>query len=162
MSKKTGSSANSLNSLVADYITLNGEDAFVALIKKSAKQESQVLTIIVNAGVHPVLAEHKRGEVFIASSGNIDFSSKKNIENEFREILLNVAKKLQSQNWNKIYIVPYGPSVLSMLIKNLVYRVLYINTVDILHVGSGVHYDIDFDLREIAIEADAKLAKSKI
>ncbi|SPC18496.1 hypothetical protein CT19431_MP30421 [Cupriavidus taiwanensis] len=35
----------------------------------------------------------------------------------------------------------------------LVYRVLSQETVDILHIGEGVHVDIEIDTRQISLEA---------
>lgn len=147
--------SKSLNNLFEEAKSICGDDVIESLLKDSIKKSNKnelVLTIVVNAGVHPISEDILRGEVFIASKGNIDFSSKLSIENEFKSILKNVSNKLQSKNWNKVYIVPFGPAVLSMLIKNLVYKILYINSIDVIHAGSGIHYDIDIDPREVAIE----------
>lgn len=116
-------------------------------------EEEDVLTIIVNEGIHPNSPVHERGQIYVASRGNIDFSSKNNVEKEFQRILIGLAKKLKSKPWKKVYIVPFGPAVLSMQIKLLVYRILYIETIDFLYAGHGTYYELDIDLRTIAAES---------
>ncbi|NEQ41008.1 MAG: hypothetical protein F6K40_34275 [Okeania sp. SIO3I5] len=39
-------------------------------------EEQDVLTIIVNEGIHPNSPTHNRGEIYVASRGSLDFSSK--------------------------------------------------------------------------------------
>jgi hypothetical protein len=124
----------------------------IDLLAKS--DEHDVLTIIVNEGVHPSSPLHNNGEVYIASRGNIDFSSKEVVEKEFVEILIGVAKKLKSKPWKKVYLVPFGPAVLSMQIKLLVYRILYMETIDFLYAGQGDYYDLDINLRIIATTSE--------
>ncbi|NEN90215.1 MAG: hypothetical protein F6K48_15375 [Okeania sp. SIO3H1] len=75
------------------------------------------------------------------------------METEFNQILIKVAQKLKSKPWKKVYLVPFGPAVLSMQIKLLVYRILYIETIDFLYAGHGVYYDLDINLRVIAAES---------
>jgi len=116
-------------------------------------KQKDVLTIIVNEGIHPMSPVHNRGEIYIASRGNIDFSSKNEVKQQFENILSEVAKKLKSKPWNKVYLVPFGPAVLSMQIKLLVYRILYIETIDFLYAGHGIYYDLDINLRIIAAES---------
>ena len=111
-----------------------------------------ILTIIVNEGVHPHAAVHERGEVYIASMGNLDFSSKERAEEEFQKILLGVAQKLKSKIWRKIYIVPFGPPILAMQIKLLVYRISRIETIDVLRAGNGIYYDLEINQRDIAVK----------
>ncbi|NEQ41007.1 MAG: hypothetical protein F6K40_34270 [Okeania sp. SIO3I5] len=76
------------------------------------------------------------------------------MEKEFNKILIKVAEKLKSKPWKKVYLVPFGPAVLSMQIKLLVYRILYIETVDFLYAGHGVYYDLDINLRLIAAQSN--------
>ena len=78
----------------------------------------------------------------------------KTVQNEIKEILINVARKLKSASWKQIYLVPFGPAVLSMNIKMLVYKILYVETIDILHLGNGVHVDIDINTRDISISSE--------
>lgn len=116
-------------------------------------EEKDVLTIITNEGIHPRAPVHNRGDIYIASSGNIDFSSRKVVEAEFQEILKRVSRKLKSKPWKKVYLVPFGPAVLSMNIKLMVYRILHIETVDFLYVGHGEYYDLDIALRKIIADS---------
>jgi hypothetical protein len=54
--------------------------------------------------------------------------------------------------WRKVYLVPTGHPVVSMQIKTLVYRVLRMNTIDLVYLN-GVYYTLDLDQREVAIAA---------
>ena len=142
---------NSLDKAIKEYISKFGEDSLFELINKKEQEiEGLELTIIANAGIHPLQSCHQRGEIYIASRGNIDFSSHEAAHNEIIKILILVAEKLKSKPWRKVYLVPFGPAVISMCIKSLVYKILNQETVDVLHVGNGVHYDIYFELRNIA------------
>lgn len=137
-----------------DYLSKNGESALLSLITETSPDlEHKTLTIIANGGVHPLQDIHKRGEIFFASMGSINFESKQSAEKELEKILTRVALKLKSESWSRVYIVPFGPSILSMLIKSLVYKILNQETIDILHAGSGVHFDISIDTRAVAILA---------
>jgi hypothetical protein len=120
----------------------------------SIHNKDDILTIIANEGVHPHSLIHDRGEVYIASRGNLDFSSKEKVEKEFEIVLSELALKLKSKMWKKVYLVPFGPSVLAMQIKLLVYRILHIETIDVLHAGNGVYYDVEINQRDIAINSD--------
>lgn len=145
---------NELALQLKEYIALNGESALMSLITGASLDiEPKTLTIIANGGVHPLQDIHKRGEIFFASMGGINFESKKTAENELNAILTKVALKLKSESWSKVYIVPFGPAILSMLIKSLVYKVLNQETIDVLHAGSGIHFDISIDTRSVAIMA---------
>lgn len=145
---------NELTLKLKEFIARNGESALLSLITRTPSDiEPKTLTIIANGGVHPLQDIHKRGEVFFASMGSINFESIETAENELKAILAKVALKLKSESWSKIYIVPFGPAILSMQIKSLVYKVLNQETVDVLHAGSGIHFDISIDTRSIAISA---------
>src|SRR5687768_15160737 len=85
-------------------------------------RDGDVLTIIVNEGIHVLGAAHRRGEVFSASQGSLDFSNARSIASEYRKALSKTARKLKERSWRRIYIVPFGPTTLAMQIKLLVYR----------------------------------------
>ena len=138
------------HNLVLKYIEKYGEKKLINKLNYNA-DSSKVLTIISNQGVHPLGELHKRGEVFYASKGDLDFSSELKAIESMETILKNIVIKLKSNTWEKIYLVPFGPAVLSMQIKSLVYRVLHIDTIDVLHIGNGLHVDIDINPREIAL-----------
>lgn len=143
-----------MKELVEECLDKLGYDRLKEELNKvlSSNDKKDSLTIIVNEGVHPHSSVHERGEVYIASRGNLDFSSKEAVEKDFEKVLLGVADKLKSKMWTRVYIVPFGPSVLAMQIKLLVYRILHIETVDILHAGNGVYYDLEINQRDIAVQ----------
>ena len=140
---------------IEKFIRKHGEDKLVELV--THQDDENVLTIIANAGVHPYHALHKRGEVFVASEGSLDFSSKESAVTEIEEVLLRVAKKLKEKRWSRVYLVPFGPAPLSMQIKSIVHKVLDIETIDVLHVGDGAHVDICMNTRSIAARAKSDL-----
>jgi hypothetical protein len=145
-----------LEDAIEDYVGRYGEKS---LLRKlcTTRDETSVLTIIANAGVHPYHELHMRGDIFVASQGNLDFSSAEASADQIRQVLTKVAIKLKEKRWNKVYLVPFGPAPLSLQIKSLVHKVLDIETIDVLHAGGGVHFDIELDPRKIAIDAKKEL-----
>ncbi len=143
---------NEIEELVAKIIDIHGIDNLRVELKNllGLSDEENTLTIIANSGIHPTEILHSRGTVYIASKGSLDFSSKESSTVEIEIILDRVAKVLKSKKWKKVILVPFGSAVISMNIKMLVYKILYINTIDVLHAGNGIHYDININHRKIA------------
>lgn len=141
--------------LIEDFIRNHGESKLIDVL--SPESHDNILTIISNAGVHPYHALHKRGEIFIASEGTLDFSTKESAIAELESVLLRVAKKLKEKRWGRVYLVPFGPAPLSLQIKSLVHKILDIETIDVLHVGNGTHVDICMNPRTIAAKVKSKL-----
>lgn len=141
-----------LQDIIDSYIAEHGQSSLISKLQANNCDQSE-LTIIANAGVHPYHPLHRRGEIFVASHGNLDFSTKDSITSEIESILVKVTKKLKERRWNKVYLVPFGPAPLSLQIKSLVYKVLNIETIDVLHIGNGEHLDIEIDPRNIAINS---------
>lgn len=109
---------------------------------------TNVLTIIANAGRHNIPQEYLRGDIFLASSGNLDLSSRSSAENAIFEILSNLNRKLLEHSWSKIYLIPTGHPILSLQIKTTVYRVTRLNTIDLFYLD-GKYFDLAIDLRNI-------------
>lgn len=145
-----------LQELVEKVVAELGERAVAEALERMSKDGSakeEVLTIIANVGVHHLPDHLRRGEVFVASEGSLDFSTRDSVCSEITQVLTRVAAKLKEKNWSKIYLVPFGPTNLAMLIKLLVYRVTHIETIDIFYGGNGVYHDLDVALRPLVIEA---------
>lgn len=123
------------------------------LTGNAAGGEVDTLTIIVNKGVHHLPQEFMRGEIYFASEGSLDFSSSESVKKEMVLALSRLASKLKSRAWEKIYLVPFGPTNLSMLIKLLVYRVTHVETVDLFYTGSGSYCELHIPLRDVVIDA---------
>jgi len=116
----------------------------------SSASGADVLTIVVNEGIHVLSRKYQRGEVFAASRGSMDFSTPASIKKEYEKALRRTARKLKERAWQTIYIVPFGPTTLAMQIKLLVYRICGIESIDVAHLGGNTRADIEFDLRRIA------------
>ena len=114
-----------------------------------------VLTIVANKGVHHLPDDLMRGQLFALSEGSLDFSSGDSVKGEFESRLRNLAFVLRSQSWSRIYLVPFGPTLLSAYAKLLVFRVTGLETIDVMHMGRGAYTDISLDLRALVLEADA-------
>lgn len=136
---------------IEKFIRTYGEDKLVDLV--THRDDQNVLTIISNAGVHPYHALHKRGEIFVASEGSLDFSSQESAVAAIEDVLVRVANKLKEKSWNRVYLVPFGPAPLSLQIKSIVHKILDIETIDVLHIGNGAHVDIGLNPRSIASRA---------
>ncbi|VVD71894.1 hypothetical protein PAQ31011_00654 [Pandoraea aquatica] len=144
-----------MEEIVDEYIVRFGSAELRAALTNRLNNSASVLTIVANGGVHPLRDDLLRGEIFVASQGSLDFSSRETAEKGIREALVGVAKMLKAKRWKTVYLVPFGPTVLSLGIKMLVYRILSQETVDVLHIGEGVHVDIQLDTRQISLEAQA-------
>lgn len=137
-------------------IATAGRTAVLESLRKLAEgrqTQEATLTIVANAGVHPLATEFLRGEVFIASEGSLDFSSAKSVRHEFQRVLAKVARHLKSREWKKVYIIPFGPGALSMQLKLLVYRVCGIESIDVMQIANGERVDVNLNLRKLIVES---------
>lgn len=150
-------SSDHLMAAVDSALSKLGERRLIEELAKitgdSSQREPDTLTIIANKGVHHLPQQFMRGEVYFVSEGSLDFSSSESVEREMVLALSRLASKLKSKAWQKIYLVPFGPTNLSMLIKLLVYRVTHIETVDLFHAGSGSYFELNIPLRDVVIGA---------
>ena len=129
-----------------------GEKEALSILERHIKNPAtEILTIVANKGVHYLPREIQRGFVHVASQGNLDFSSIHSVEQEYQKILTSLSDVLQSRMWGKIYLVPFGPSTLSMQIKLLVYRITRIETVDVFYDGKGGYFDLSIDQRALIV-----------
>ena len=85
-----------------------------------------------NSGVQYLADEYLQGEVFICSEGSLDISTADFVHAEFRRVLMRAARKLNSREWTRVYIVPFGPTKLSMQLKLLVHRICGIGSTDLM------------------------------
>ncbi|MDE0246113.1 MAG: hypothetical protein OXM59_12315 [Gammaproteobacteria bacterium] len=120
---------------------------------ENADSTENTLTIVVNRGVHHLPGEYAKGEVYFASEGNLDFSSKGSVRAEHERVLSRVAQILKKKRWHRIYLIPFGPNTLSMQIKLLVYRITRIETQDLFYAGGGEYFCLDIRQRDIIIDA---------
>jgi hypothetical protein len=120
-----------------------------------------VLTIIANQGIHVLGGKYLRGEVFAASTGSLNFTNTRSITAEYQRILSRTARKLKERPWRKVYIVPFGPTTLSMQIKLLVYRICGVESIDVAHLGGNMRADVALNLRQIAETAKDGIRRPK-
>ncbi|MEO6608807.1 MAG: hypothetical protein ABIN69_10095 [Aestuariivirga sp.] len=113
------------------------------------KSNENVLTIVCNKGLHPLPSTILNGEIFVASEGNLDFSSIESTQKVFEEILARTADKVRSKNWDRVYIVPFGHVTLSMQIKLLCYRILGTDTIDWFYLNALGYFPLELRLREL-------------
>ena len=146
------SSISKLDSALRSAVKSVGQRHVRQLLEEVAEtgQGGDILTIIVNEGIHTLGAKHWRGEVFAASRGSLDFSNARSVTSEYRKVLGRTARKLKERSWRRIYIVPFGPTTLAMQIKLLVYRITGIESIDVAHIGENRRVDIEIDLRQVA------------
>ena len=143
---------------LSDLIERLGEhEAFSILkeyVEKGKSGEENVLTIVVNKGVHHLPEKSLRGTVFYASEGNLDFSSPESVEKEFGRVLVDVTKILKEKSWKQVFVLPFGPCALSMQIKLLVYRITRIESIEIFHLGEGEYMNLEINQRELIVGAE--------
>lgn len=132
--------------IIVDIVKRRGED-FVRRNLDVGNPERRELTIVSNAGLHPIPHDYVRGQLFIASEGNLDFSSILSVNKELDKIVHNLKELLFSERWTNIYLLPFGHSSISLTIKMTVFRLVRIETVDIFYFGSGKYDYLDRDSR---------------
>jgi hypothetical protein len=144
---------NELSDLLNKAVESSGRGRVLAALESLAvggAREEGVLTIIANAGIHAVPRSFLRGEVYEASRGDWDASSEEALRLELRKLLSEVANKLKSEHWQRVYLIPTGHPILSLQIKVMVYRILRLNTID-LYYKAGTYFEVDLDQRAIAL-----------
>jgi hypothetical protein len=126
-----------------------------SLLQPSSEDEPGEMTVIANRGVHHLPDYLIRGELFVLSEGSLDFSTPDSAKKDFEACLKVLSIKLKSKRWKRVYLVPFGPTLLSAFVKLLVFRVTGLETVDIMHMGGGTYADIEIDIRRLILEADS-------
>jgi hypothetical protein len=139
--------------LRAAILELGPKRALEILTSAQNSQSGDILTIISNEGAHLLPFTFRRGMVYAASSGKLDFSSSTRVHEQFDQILERLATLLKSLIWSKVYVVPFGHAALSMQIKLLVYRITRLETVDLFYDGKGGYFDLELELRQIIVRA---------
>lgn len=135
--------------LVDELIEQEGVAKTKRLIKSLIIDSSEpVLTIIANQGSHRIPEKYLRGEIFIASKGNLDFSRKSAVEKQYKQIAFDLSVKLAEKNWKRIYLIPTGHVTLSLQLKLTVYRVTRLNTTDLFY-SDGRFFDLLIDQRRL-------------
>lgn len=134
------------------YVEKFGETAVIEkLAELEVSPDKDTLTIISNKGAHPIPQSDLRGEVFVASEGQLDFSSIERVKAEYEEILKKVAIKLKERQWCFVYILPFGHITLSMQIKLLVQKVLSIESIELFHMGNGKYENLSISQRPLIV-----------
>jgi hypothetical protein len=110
------------------------------------ESEGSALTIIANEGLHKIPPRFIHGELYIATSGNLVFSSPDRIVRQFKNVLSKVKAKLLEKRWKKIYLIPTGHPTLSLQIKSLVYHALRMDTIDLFYSG-GKYFELSIARR---------------
>ena len=140
---------------ILDLIEQVGEDQACAILKRHLEQQecegADVLTIVVNKGVHHLPEGKLRGTVFYASEGNLDFSSTGSVEEEFESILEGVTRILKSKSWRQVFVLPFGPCAISMQIKLLICRITRIESIELFYLGGGEYMELKIKQRGIIV-----------
>ena len=143
-----------INEIVSKLGHDKAYEILLQYLAEETEKKNNILTIVVNRGVHHLPTKFLRGSIYYASEGNLDFSTSESVQTEFINILERVAKKLKSQKWKEIYIVPFGPSALCMQIKLLVYRITKIESADLFYMGRGEYIDLEIDQRSVIVSVE--------
>lgn len=109
-------------------------------------EQKHDLTIVSNAGLHRISENILNGEVFEFTTGNIAMCNQEEMKDDLREPIARLVNKLNQRAYKNIYLVPTGPAVLALLIKNIVYTISRINTIDLVYT-SGQYFYFDYNYR---------------
>jgi hypothetical protein len=115
------------------------QDAVLEALKQylTLHAHSGGLVVIPCSGSHPEDQLRNLGEVFHASEGVLNIGDAASASQEFSRALIRVKEKLSEKAWDKIYLATHGPAVLTAQIKLLVYRILHVETIDLLYVNNS-------------------------
>ena len=106
--------ANTLPHLLDQAVEVAGPqrvaDALRVLADIEEANNSDVLTLVANAGVHSIPDAFLRGEVYAVSRGDWPAETRVDLEAELTAILQRLVRKLRSRRWNRIYLIPTGSS----------------------------------------------------
>ncbi len=145
MSRKRATAHELLDQAISEHGASRVKRALRSFIVDS---RNNVLTIIANLGSHKIPEKYLRGEIFLASKGNLDLSSRVRIESQFIQVLRKLNAKLLEKSWTKIYLIPTGHPTLSLQLKAAVYRITRMNTTDVFYLN-GRYFDLEIDLRKL-------------
>jgi hypothetical protein len=140
---------SALSKLLQHAITTVGERKVIDTLEKlgALTQPHGIdLTIIANSGMHSIPEEFIHGEKYVVSHGNLDLSSPEAIERSYTQVLRSLADRLRERTWRNIFLIPTGPTTLTLQIKLLVYHVTRLSTID-LHYSQGKYFELDFNYR---------------
>jgi len=145
-----------VDNLVRFAIAAVGRDKLIEGLSSLAStgHHQRTLTLISNAGVHTIPKEYLRGEVYEVSRGNWTASTADEVKEELTRLLTDLARKLRSNAWQTVYLVPTGHPILTMNVKLLVYRLLRLNTIDI-YYREGTYLEVQLDHRRIALDLES-------
>lgn len=133
-----------LSALMATY---GAEAVGDALFRLRSTEGTDCMTIICNAGLHPLPAYLRRGEIFEVTRGNLNFDSEDALRAQIHQALEALITVVRERRPPKIYLIPWGPAAISCLIKHAIYRAIGIETVDVLFMGNGRYIDIESPMR---------------
>ena len=141
-----------LTALVIAKHGLKATELALQRILHAPLEAESTLTIIANAGLHPLPQEVLRGDVFEASRGNLNLTDASTLHLEYVRILSGVARKLLSKTWAIVYLIPTGPPTLALQVKLLVYQICRLATVDLFY-SKGQFIEVSLDHRELIGES---------
>lgn len=135
-----------------EYISLFGMEVVLNQLSKLDKESSNnVLTIVTNNGPHRIPEDLVKGELFVASMGDFKLDDAIQTKTQYEEVLKGLSVKLKEKKWRKIYLLPFGPTSLNMLIKLIVYRVTYSDTTDYIYSGNGKYVELAINSRTVIL-----------
>lgn len=149
--------SSEIDQLVEEATKLGVRRALDILHEENLKQDlrdHEVLTIVGNRGSHHLPDSIARGFVYYASEGNLDFSSTETVTREIEEIIIRLSDVLKAKRWRKVYLVPFGHSVIVATIKLVVYRICHLETIDLFHHKDGSYSDIQIETRKLTGSVD--------
>jgi hypothetical protein len=141
----------SLSKLLSQSVETLGTERIEEILREALdahENQSNSLTIIANSGMHEIPNRFIHGELYIASSGNLNFDTKESITEEYKKILVDLKKKLLEKEWKRVYLVPTGHVTLALQIKLLIYHVLRIGSIDLFY-SKGDYHELEIGHRSL-------------
>lgn len=155
--RRTNRSARSeLGSLIREY----GRDE----VERSLREldgEDDVLTVVVNRGMHHIPSSVLRGTIFEFSKDHVVLDPE-NLKDSTTVLLKRAHKFLSSKKWSHVYIVPSGHPLLVVLATLVIYRTLRIDPVIVGYFGEFGYSELETDVREMIFSEDADDGRTQV
>ena len=139
-----------LSSLIDKFRSRYGDTELRAfLTNRLAGHSDAVLTIVCDDTMHAIPESVILGERFVLSSGNFDTTNSRTVEEYLNSRIILLANKLNSREWDRVRVVYSGHAILAAVAKFTVYRVLHIESDDVIYFGGIGYMEISVRVRNV-------------
>lgn len=104
-------------------------------------EHEKICTIICDDITHTIPPEERIGKVYTFSESSIDLNGR-SIEDQLSDRIHGLIDFLKAQNYSRVRIIFSGHAIMGAIVKYVVYRVLHVETEDVIYFGGKGYYTI--------------------